>query len=438
MRILLVNPNLIRPAIPPLGLEYAAEFLAGLGHVISIIDFIENQDIASVIVKEEPDVIGIHIRNIDNADMLNSTGYLLSAKKLIASIKKIYSKPIFIGGPAINLEPEEILNFVKADYAVATNGVSEIGQMINGIDKGSSKRVYVNFSDAIEGNFKRGMIDYKPYIEQKARIGVNTKTGCVHDCIYCDYPQLGNGKITMRDPSSVVKEVESLHSKGVRHIFFADSNFNIPVEHATEVLKGINELELEGFTWEAFINPHPDYLSDDFLKEAKKSGTKRLYLGFDSLDDETLSYLNKGFSLEDIEKTVNRLTINNIAIGTSLLFGFPGETVESVSRTFEMIDKFKFDYVDINIGVRIYRHTPLFNLLQENGEIDKSMNSLEPFFVPISSNLIEFINKQKGNRKSCNQQGISQYMAPHDEDEELIICATNILSKKRRVEPENV
>jgi radical SAM superfamily enzyme YgiQ (UPF0313 family) len=416
MRILLINPNMIRPAIPPVGLEYVAEYLHQRGHIIELVDFIENIDIEECINSFQPELIGLSIRNIDNVALLTYEFFLDIAKDHIRRLRSITDVPILLGGPAVNLEPESMLEYLEADYAVATSNFKALDDLlvylqINGVKGNGSQKIFKDFNATVEGRFERGWISYEKYAEQRARIGLITKSGCPHNCVYCDYPHVSGNRVMMRKPEEVVHEIISLYKNGVRHIFFTDANFNIPAPHAVNILRLLNQHHLPELTWEGFISPHPAYISAELIEEIRRSGKDTVYLGIDSLDDKILATINKGFTVDDLTGVIRLIQKYQIKIATSLLFGFPGETYATIKNTFNQIDELSLDLVDVNIGVRVYRGTPLHDDLIREGVLTEESDLLKPRFVPFSNQLIELVHKEKNKRACCKNQGIDQYMA---------------------------
>ena len=94
MKVLLINSNLLKPPITPLGLVYVATATREAGHEVALIDlnFSENieNDLKKSIADFNPDVIGISMRNIDNVTMLHSLYFIPTVKEIVGYCKKIF------------------------------------------------------------------------------------------------------------------------------------------------------------------------------------------------------------------------------------------------------------------------------------------------------------------------------------------------------------
>ncbi|MBN2533961.1 MAG: cobalamin-dependent protein [Spirochaetales bacterium] len=87
---MLINPDSGIPLIPPIGLDYLYDNLKSEGHEISFFDMNIEKDIDFIdfINKQQPHIIGITVRNIDNVNILYPRGYISFITRMIRKIKK--------------------------------------------------------------------------------------------------------------------------------------------------------------------------------------------------------------------------------------------------------------------------------------------------------------------------------------------------------------
>ena len=139
MNVLLINSNMLKPPITPLGLAYVAKATKDAGHTVAVLDLNFSDDIEKDIketVKFSPDVIGISIRNIDNATMLHSVYFIPAIKKIVHLCKEYTDAPIVLGGPGFSMMPKEIMNQLDVPFGIVGEGEIAFVMLLNYIEKG--------------------------------------------------------------------------------------------------------------------------------------------------------------------------------------------------------------------------------------------------------------------------------------------------------------
>ena len=112
MRVLLINSNLKDDilAAPPIGLSYVASAVEAAGHEVRVLDLCFKrrigQELEKAITGFSPQVIGVSVRNLDNANMLRPVSYLPSALKIVQKIRALTAAPLVLGGSGASLDPQ--------------------------------------------------------------------------------------------------------------------------------------------------------------------------------------------------------------------------------------------------------------------------------------------------------------------------------------------
>jgi radical SAM protein (TIGR01212 family) len=99
------------------------------------------------------------------------------------------------------------------------------------------------------------------------------------------------------------------------------------------------------------IGTRPDALSDEillYLEELARTRYICLELGLQSMDDEILAKINRGHTLAEYVKGVERVANRGIEICTHLIYGFPGESREGFLKTSELIASLPVDSLKIH------------------------------------------------------------------------------------------
>lgn len=407
LRVVIVNPGFLEPPVFPVGLEYNAEVLAREGHDVRIVDL--NQAEPVYPDRHFPELTAVVVRNLDIGPG-NARSALTETRQLVDELHDRYPCPIVVAGSAVNVMPEAIRRHLGADYAIAGKGHNALRSLVRHIQNGvpTPTRVFEDYTDSVSGVYERPFVDKTPYT--KHPIGVATHFGCPFRCQYCNYPAVEGYRVTTRPARDVVGELLNLRRQGVRRVFFCDSVFNVPVDHATALLR-LMEAEGVDLEWDGFFNPHPNAFTEDFADAATATGRKRIHFGVDSLSDTVLKKIHKGYSVKDVHAAVDRCTARGLPVSISLLFGHPDETRETVLETFRNLDTFDFDAVDVTEQVRIYPRTTVAEIARRVGAISGSDEDLLlPTFYPIVPGMLDTVRSEASRRATCVGAGLDQYI----------------------------
>jgi radical SAM superfamily enzyme YgiQ (UPF0313 family) len=405
MRILFVNPNVLNPPVFPLGMDYTAEYLSRQGCDLVIVDL----NVQKLPGNLPPlDLALVTIRNLDSGEGNTSTE-LFKIKTIIDKIRRRYNVNIAIGGSAVNILPEELRRFLDVEYALVSKGFGAVEKLISNIADGIRQPgVIKDYSTYIKGRFQRNAVDKRFYIDNSERIGIVTKFGCLLNCQYCNYPAIDGNAIEKRDPDHIVDEILNLKEQGVRKIFFCDSNFNIPVGHAIEILDRLLSKDIR-IDWDGFNNPHPAFFTKDYAERLACFDFSTVHFGIDSLSDAVLEDTRKGFTVADVYNAVDLCRAHGMDVSCSLLFGHPAENAHTVDETFRHIDRMNFSYVDVSRKVRIYPFTQLQQIAIRQGYIKNNETLLHPFFYPVDNAVEERIDHWVHRNDNCHAPSYQQY-----------------------------
>ncbi|MCH5342705.1 MAG: tRNA (N6-isopentenyl adenosine(37)-C2)-methylthiotransferase MiaB [Acetatifactor sp.] len=180
--------------------------------------------------------------------------------------------------------------------------------------------------------------------------GINIMFGCNNFCSYCIVPYV-RGRERSRDPRDIIREIEGLVADGVVEIMLLGQNVNSygknldePITFAT-LLQEVEKIE--GLKRIRFMTSHPKDLSDELIDVMKHSTKicRHLHLPLQSGSTKILTAMNRRYTKEQYMELVQKIRreIPDIAITTDIIVGFPGETMEDVEETLDVIRKVKYD-----------------------------------------------------------------------------------------------
>ncbi len=378
MRFLIIAANLCTDPYPvyPLGMSVIAAAAEQAGHTVRQFDLLANGSDAlpETIAKFHPEAIGISIRNLDTVNSRSSERNLLRAAfDTIALCRKFSGAPILLGGPGFSLLPEEILKSSGADFGIIGEGETAIVQLLSELEKGHfpEQRLFRGKTGPQSpALYPDDLLNY--YGKETHIIPIQTKRGCPFSCAYCSYPTLEGRAVRERDPESVAQELESLSRRAPDAMFyFVDAVFNDPERKYHHLLNALRKRGLR-IPFAAFLSP--SHLTESDVELLSDSGMIAAELGIDASTDETLRGLRKNFTFEKAWNASDLLRKHGIGVTTNVMFGGPGETMETVRRGISNLRSLEPVHTLVFSGIRILPGTPLCEIAHQEGKLPADWN----------------------------------------------------------------
>jgi radical SAM PhpK family P-methyltransferase len=174
---------------------------------------------------------------------------------------------------------------------------------------------------------------------------LRTARGCSFRCAFCNYPTMA-GQYNLSEIDSVCEELEELASLGVRDVAFVDDTFNVPLPRFKKLMREITRRDLR-FRWTSFFRcSNADEEAFDLMAEA---GCEAVFLGIESGDPDVLKAMNKSARPENYARGIVALRKRDIMTMASYIFGFPGETEDSIRRTLEFMSENVSDFYNVQL-----------------------------------------------------------------------------------------
>lgn len=401
MRVLFISANREDINMPtlPMGLGCVAAATQKDGHDVRFIDLLTVDDIRAVIDKTidefAPEVIGISVRNIDD-QVMDSTQFMLDqAKEAVALCRSRSPAPIVLGGAGYSIFPQSALAYVGADMGIQGEGEAAFTDLLKRIRQQSdlskvpglylpgrglqAKRTYIKNLDNLPFPEPALLL---PAGLQKERywLPFQTRRGCPLDCTYCSTATIEGHRLRQRSPAAAVAELTRWVAAGFNQVFFVDNTFNLPQSYALDLCQRLAAASM-GITWRCIFYPHK--ISEDLVKTMARAGCREVSMGFESGDNHLLQAMNKRFDTGDIRRASKILADCGIRRMGFLMLGGPGETRESVVRSFDFVESLDLDALKITRGIRIYPHTQLAKTAVEQGLIQAGDDLLFPRFYMV-------------------------------------------------------
>ncbi len=402
LRVLLISANAEQLPDPvfPIGAAYIAAVAERHGHSVDTLDLCFLDSLRPVLDESvracEPDVVGISLRNLDSSAYPQSASYIDDYAHLINSVRDLTSAPIVLGGAGFTVMPRILMEHLGADVGVVGEGEMAFPWVLERLAQGAPITTTPEYRcEPINGGVcvtpvtrikqldliglpMRQRFDMEMYYQRGGALNIQTKRGCYFDCVFCSYPLIEGAKVRMRSARSVVDEIQAVRDEfQIRHWFFVDNIFNMPIRHAKEICEEIAARSLD-IEWSGYLNPK--FVDEELCALLARSGCKAIEFGTDAGSPSMMVNLKKEFDVEDLRRASVQCHKYALKFCHSLIFGGPGETAQTVRETLDLMDELKPTAVIAMTGIRILPGTGMVEIALRDGQIDPDDNLLYPKF----------------------------------------------------------
>jgi radical SAM superfamily enzyme YgiQ (UPF0313 family) len=228
----------------------------------------------------------------------------------------------------------------------------------------------------------RKWVDNRRYFRLGGQAGFETSRGCSKRCIFCADPVAKGSRVRFRTPVAVADELEKLIGEGIDALHTCDGEFNVQEKHAFEVCREITRRGLGGrMRWYAYCSPAP--FSRELARAMRMAGCVGIDFGADNGSEAMLQRLGRDFGSADIRNATRWAKEEGMAVMLDLLLGSPGESMESIEQTVEVVREAAPDRVGVSLGVRVYPGTELARQVMSGeygGGLVGGVNPSDPLF----------------------------------------------------------
>jgi ribosomal protein S12 methylthiotransferase len=197
---------------------------------------------------------------------------------------------------------------------------------------------------------------------------VKIAEGCDRPCAFCFIPQM-RGHFRSRRFGSIVAEAHQLAEEGVKELILVaqdSSRYGEDLGKPDALASLLRELShTEGIEWVRVMYTYPTHISDAFLDAIadEPKAVKYLDMPLQHASQSILKLMKRGGNRQSLERLIERVRrrVPDIAIRTTFITGFPGETEADFEELMSFIQNVEFD----RVGVFTYSDeegTPAFAL----------------------------------------------------------------------------
>jgi tRNA-2-methylthio-N6-dimethylallyladenosine synthase len=252
---------------------------------------------------------------------------------------------IAVGGCYAEAQRERIFErYPAVDVAFGPGSIPHLGEWIEaggyGVDRGRF------------GTHEHFAGHLPTHRERRFHAWVQVSMGCNSACAYCIVPSV-RGREQSRRPGDIVAEVTRLAADGVREITLLGQNVNswgrdlLPdlrtefgeLLRACDAVAGIERIR--------FTSPHPKDFRDPVIAALAEceSVCEQVHLPLQSGSARILKAMRRTYTPERYLTLVERLrhAVPDLALGTDVIVGFPGETEDDFAATLELVEQVRYD-----------------------------------------------------------------------------------------------
>ena len=249
--------------------------------------------------------------------------------------------PVLAGGFHPTFLPEEAL--IHCDSVCIGDAEPSWPQILRDLEAGVLKRIYQSDPYASLrglGLPRRDLLDPKEYF---TRNSVQTSRGCPNHCTFCSITSFYGAHYRHRPVEEVIEEIAGLSGKLV---LFIDDNLVADRSYALKLFSGLKPLNRHWYSQAALTIAKDSGL----LEAAVDSGCKGLFVGLESLSNENLNKVGKGFCLsENYLRAIETLHRAGIAVEAGIIFGFDEDGPEVFDRTLDFLKASRIELAQITV-----------------------------------------------------------------------------------------
>jgi len=238
----------------------------------------------------------------------------------------------------------------EVDLFLGTGEIPRIADLVASLlEKQPERRSFIGKPDFLMNSSHPRLLSTPPYTAY-----LKIAEGCSNHCSYCVIP-LVRGKFRSRQMDDILREAETLAQGGVKEVIIAAQETTLygrDLGYRSGLSSLLDEIALiDGIRWIRLLYTYPADLDDELFRTIHDVEKICDYIDIpvQHIDDNILSLMNRSGNSGFIKNAIAsaRKIIPGVALRTSLIVGFPGETQERFDRLLAFVRETRFDHVGV-------------------------------------------------------------------------------------------
>jgi tRNA-2-methylthio-N6-dimethylallyladenosine synthase len=305
---------------------------------------LEELGLGEAVSQDDADVLVFNTCTIREKPDQRLAAHLAQARALK---ERASDKVIAVGGCYAEAQRERLFELYPfVDVAFGPGTIPHLGEWLGaggeGVQRGS-------FGIGDERSFAGALPMHR---ERRFQAWVQVSMGCNSKCAYCIVPRVRGREISRR-PGEIVAEVTGLAAEGVRELTLLGQNVNSwGRDLAPDLRTDFGELlracdAVAGIERIRFTSPHPKDFREPVIAALAECETvcEHVHLPLQSGSSRILKAMRRTYDRDRYLSLVDRLrvAVPDLALGTDIIVGFPGETERDFAETLAVVEEVRYD-----------------------------------------------------------------------------------------------
>lgn len=302
------------------------------------------------------------VENPDEADVVivNTCGFIGPAKEEALEIiltlaeqkkKSRRDMKLIVAGCLAQRYGRELLSEIpEVDLFIGTGEVGRIAQHLQTLSAAQPRRAAI----ASKPDFLMTSQHERVLSSDSPTAYLKISDGCSNGCTYCAIPSI-RGKARSRRPDDIMLEAQKLVARGIKEIILIGQDttaYGFDLKDRPKLASLLSDLaSLSALKWLRLLYAHPAHLTTDVLQAMAdhKRICRYIDLPVQHIDETILSAMNRKVSAARILEIMAeaRDIMPDVALRTSIIVGFPGETARRFDRLLDFIRAARFDHLGV-------------------------------------------------------------------------------------------
>jgi radical SAM superfamily enzyme YgiQ (UPF0313 family) len=331
------------------------------------------------------------------SDLIGLTVNSAEVKECYALADQIRARtrvPIVMGGYHVTYMAEEALH--HCDYVVRGEGEATFLELTNELLNGDGNvdrvlGISYRSDDMVVENPERPLIQdidlipdqsliegyeqyHRRWIHKLFPVGalVASSRGCPYNCTFCSIIEVYRRSTRFRNPEAVVEDIrQQTRLTGKPYVFFADDNFTAHVRKCKALLRHLIDAKLNiRFSAQVRLEFSKD---EEFIRLMKEAGCYMVFIGFESINPQTLVDFQKKQTVEDIVYCVERLHRAKLHVHGMFVLGGDADDEATVRETGDFCVRHRLDTVQY-LPLTPLPGTQQMDMLKREGRLFLTLN----------------------------------------------------------------
>lgn len=295
--------------------------------------------------EQEADVVVVNTCSFIHDAMEESINTILE----MAQLKQGRLKYLIVTGCLAERFKEEIFDEIpEVDACLGTASFDKIVEVINDLEEKDKIAVFEDLG-------RLPLVDTKRVITSGTFMGyLKIAEGCNKFCTYCVIPHI-RGRYRSVPMEKLITEASYMASQGIKELILVAQEttcYGIDLYGKKSLPKLVKEIaKIEGIEWIRLMYCYPEEIDDELIElfATEEKLCKYIDMPLQHSEDSILKRMGRKTDKESIKSVIAKLRAKcpDIAIRTTLISGFPGETEEEHNNLLEFIDEMEFDRLGV-------------------------------------------------------------------------------------------